>query len=222
MGILGFYYGGCPCVMGFVERIWLLPWGSPLSVVLIMLVIITITTLFKGRIFCGWVCPHGALQEFLFQVKISFPLERRVDSSLKILKYLFLIFIVLAAIFTGQGLFCRYEPFKAIYGLSASGLTLALVIVTLMASLVFYRPWCRYICPLGAYLGIIAWLGSRWGLNRTQITADCLFCRKCLRVCPINAIKEEGRGCKINYRECITCGDCLEACPTTGIKGKED
>ncbi|MDI6604235.1 MAG: 4Fe-4S binding protein [Thermoanaerobacteraceae bacterium] len=80
LAILGFYFGGCLCPVGFPEKIWLTPLGSVLStVILIMLGIITVITLFKGRIFCGWVCPHGALQEFLFQKKTAIKLNPAID-----------------------------------------------------------------------------------------------------------------------------------------------
>jgi len=219
LAVLGFYFGGCSCPMGFVEKIWLNPIGSALSIsVLIILGIITVATLFKGRIFCGWVCPHGALQEFLFQKKVAIKINPKVDRMLKYIKYFVLVFIIVFALVTGTSILCKIEPFKAIYNLTATGIVLALVVATLVASVFIYRPWCRYVCPFGAYLGIVSWIGGKLHLNKTRITNTCLLCKSCLRVCPANSIVDKGNGFEIDYKECFTCGDCTDSCSQNRTK----
>ncbi|MGC8721231.1 MAG: 4Fe-4S binding protein [Caldisericaceae bacterium] len=214
LGVLGFYFGGCPCPMGFVEKIWLTPFGSTLSIsILVMLGIITVVTLFKGRIFCGWVCPHGALQEFLFQKNVAIKINPKLDKRLKYVKYFVLIFVIAFALVTGTSILCKIEPFKGIYNLTATGIGLGLIIITLVASVFIYRPWCRYICPFGAYLGVVSWIGGKLHLNRTKITNKCLLCKNCVKACPANSIIDEGNSFEIDYKECFTCGECMDNCP---------
>lgn len=214
LAVLGFYFGGCPCPMGFIEKIFLNQVGSSVFIATVVLLsVITLITLFKGRIFCGWVCPHGALQEFLYQKKIAIKISPNIDKKLKYLKYLVLILVVFLAIATGEGVLCKFEPFKSIYNLSAAGIGLVLVILTLVSSLFIYRPWCRYICPFGAYLGIVSFVREKLHLINGKIANTCVLCKNCQKTCPANSIVDKGDHFEIDCKECFNCGDCVSCCP---------
>ncbi|BAL81556.1 4Fe-4S binding protein [Caldisericum exile] len=214
VAVLGFYFGGCPCIMGYIEKIFISAVGSKVFILgIVMIGIITPITLFKGRIFCGWVCPHGALQEFLFQKKIALKISPSLDRKLKYIKYLVLILVIAFAIVNGVGILCKFEPFKSIYSISLTGIALIIVILTLISSVFIYRPWCRYICPFGAYLGVVAFIGSKLHLVNGKISNSCILCKNCVRNCPANATIEKVDHYEIDCKECFMCGDCHTCCP---------
>ena len=80
----------------------------------------------------------------------------------------------------------------------AFGLALAL----LAFSIVIERPWCRYLCPLGAMLGIVTSLGQ----SRMRATPACTGCRACTRVCPTRALATSSPA-RVTDSECLRCGE---------------
>lgn len=219
LAILGFYFGGCSCPVGSIEKMFLNPIGSKVFIAsTFILAAVTVITLFKGRVFCGWVCPHGALQEFLYQKKIAIKISSSLDRKLKYLKYVVLVLVVALALTLGTGILCTFEPFKSIYNLSATGFVLIIVILTLAFSVFIYRPWCRYICPFGAYLGIVSFIGNKLHLVNSNVTNSCVLCKSCLRTCPANAIYDRDDHYEIDCKECFTCGDCFSCCPKNKLE----
>lgn len=187
-----------------------------------------------GRFVCGWLCPFGLIQELLHKIPVKkIKVPHFINSCLKWVKYavLLLTVIVLPIALTDQfGLstpfFCKYicpagtleggiplllrnEPLRSAIGflfLWKMGI-LALVIV---ASLLIFRPFCRYLCPLGAFYSFFNPI-SFYGY---KVDGDqCTRCGKCAKVCKMDINPCE----KPNSPECIRCGDCKKACPTKAI-----
>lgn len=187
-----------------------------------------------GRFVCGWLCPFGLIQELLH--KIPFPKKIksfRGDRLLRKLKYvILLVFVLLMPLFLvdllGQGApyFCKLIcPVGTLEGgiplvLLSKGLRstigwlytwkVALLVVLLLLSVLIYRPFCKYICPLGAIYSVF----NPISLLRYRVDADkCTHCGACARSC--------GMGCdpvqKPNDPECIRCGKCKSVCPTGAI-----
>jgi NosR/NirI family nitrous oxide reductase transcriptional regulator len=174
---------------------------------------VAVAMLFLGRgVFCGWLCPFGALQELLSRgaVRIGLPQWRlpfALHERLWPIKYI--VFLALFALFLGDlplaMVGAEAEPFKTAivlkfdrqwpFVLYALGL--------LAAGLFVNRAFCRYRCPLGAALAIPArlrmfdWLKRRWQCGNP--------CHECALTCPVQAIHPEGR---INPNECIHCLRC--------------
>nr|WP_122012097.1 4Fe-4S binding protein [Maliibacterium massiliense] len=187
-----------------------------------------------GRFVCGWLCPFGLVQDLLH--KIPFPKKlRRLpgENVLRSLKYILLIgFVILLPLFAvdafgqGQPWFCKYVcPSGTLLGgvplLSANeGLRAAagwlfawkgaLLAVLLVLSILLYRPFCRYLCPLGVIYGFF----NKIALLRYRVDAEkCTACGVCQRTCPMDIPTYKTP----NSAACIRCGACVKACPHRAI-----
>lgn len=187
-----------------------------------------------GRFVCGWLCPFGLVQDLIH--KIPFPKKLKKlpgDRVLKYLKYLILVVLVIllplfAVDFVGQGKpwFCQYVCPS---GTLLAGIPLpllntalqrtigflyywkvAILAVIVLLSVAVYRPFCRYLCPLGAIYGLfnpIAFYRLRVDENK------CVNCGACRKACGLDIPANETP----NSPECIRCGKCARACPTGAI-----
>jgi NosR/NirI family transcriptional regulator, nitrous oxide reductase regulator len=176
---------------------------------------IIISVFFWGRgMFCGWLCPYGALTEIVHKVAANIGLKRfqrkmpqALHDKLKWTKYA--IFVGLLGVsFYSMGLaekLAEVEPFKTTFlvgVLNRSWPFVAFWSLLLLASVVIERPFCKYLCPLGASLAIpstFRW----WGLKRK---AECGPCTACEVGCDSQAINPKGQ---IDQRECLLCLDCM-------------
>lgn len=193
---------------------------------------IIITVFFWGRgMFCGWLCPYGGLTEIAFKVSGALGLKRfqvsippALHDRLKWLKYV-LFAGLLGASFYSMTLaekLAEVEPFKTTFLVGVwhrSWPFVAYWVVLFLAALFIERPFCKYLCPLGASLAVpstFRW----WGLRRKQ---ECGACRACEAGCSSHAIDRSGR---IDQRECMLCLDCMvlyydsHACPPLAAERK--
>jgi len=183
------------------------------------------TTFVWGRgLFCGWLCPYGSLTELLFKAARSLGLKRfqfvvpmALHDRLKWTKY-FIFAGLLAISFYSLSLaekLAEIEPFKTTFLVGVWNRTWPFVLFwsALIGLSVFTeRPFCKYLCPLGAGLAIPTTFRF-FGLKRK---AECTTCHSCAKGCGSNAIDAQGR---IDQRECMLCLDCMvmyydvHACP---------
>lgn len=186
---------------------------------------IIITVFVWGRgLFCGWMCPFGSLTELIYKIagkvglaRFQFKPNGALHDKLKWLKY-GIFWGLLAVSFFSMGLaekLAEVEPFKTtflvgIFNRSWPYTLFACILLGL--SLFTERPFCKYLCPLGAALAMPTTF--RWfGLKRK---AECTTCHACAVGCGSLAIDEQG---VIDHRECMLCLDCMilyydnHACP---------
>ncbi len=190
-----------------------------------------------GRVVCGFLCPFGLLQDLLYKIpakKLNVP--GKVDKCLRYLKYvvLFLLVILLPTLIRdefgfGTTYFCKYVcPAGTLGGgipllIKNEGLRqtigalfqwkLTVLIVIMVLAILIYRPFCKYLCPLGAFYSFF----HKFSLYRLSVDKEqCVDCGVCERACKmgVEVTKE------INSPECIRCGACMDACPKGCIHGE--
>jgi NosR/NirI family nitrous oxide reductase transcriptional regulator len=216
--VVGVYMHAQPSVtqiftaVGSVVGEW--RWGLFLSEPLIFIswIFIVVVSLIWGRgVFCGWVCPYGAMTELASKLSErlgwkGYELPDWIHLRLRYLRYA--ILAVLLAAFLWDGILgerlAEVEPFKSTFLVPAWTRHWGFLvwwILLLASSFVMYRPFCRYVCPLG---GGLALLGS-FRPSGPRRRAFCSSCRICTRGCEPRAIRPDGT---IDPRECLSCMDC--------------
>ncbi len=188
-------------------------------------VFIVVTVFVWGRgLFCGWLCPFGSLQELLYKVagaiglkRFQRALPRPLHDKLKWLKYVVFGGLLAVSMFSmiQAEMLAEVEPFKTTFLVGPFNRAwpyTAFVAAILGVSIFVERPYCKYICPLGASLAMPTTF--RWfGLRRKD---ECSTCTACAKGCGAQAIDANGR---IDHRECLHCLDCMvlytdaHACP---------
>ena len=185
-----------------------------------------------GRFICGFLCPFGWFQDLLHKI----PGKKLSTAKLKPLRYLkyviLVVFVILLPAFVtnslgmGDPFFCKYIcPQGVLEGaiplsLANSGIRAALghlftfkftvLALFIILSILFYRPFCKWICPLGAVYSLF----NKVSFLKIQVDHEkCVGCQKCSRVCKmdVNVVDTP------NHPECIRCGECMKACPTDAI-----
>ena len=189
---------------------------------------------FFGRFVCGWLCPFGLIQDLLY--KVPFVKKLRAlpgDRFLRWLKYVLLVgFVILLPLFAvdavglGSPWFCKWicpsgtllggwplalinEGLRAALGFLFAWKS-ALLILIILLSILVYRPFCRYLCPLGAIYGLF----NPIALYRFRVDREkCTSCGACRKACKLDIPVWE----KPNSMECIRCGACLDVCPEQAL-----
>ncbi|MBW4935153.1 NosR/NirI family protein [Marinobacter sp. F4206] len=217
---IGFYAQGQLSVVNIYTLLLAVRDGFSLDVflldpILFILWTYTFITLFIwGRgLFCGWLCPFGALQEVAAWLgeKLKFPqikVPERWHRWLILLKYPILLGLVGTAFYslTLAEQLAEVEPFK-------TSITLLFVrywpfvvyaVGLLVAGMFIHKFYCRYLCPLGAGLAVLGRLRLFSWLDRVELCGNP--CQHCKNECGINAIRKDGR---VDYDECIQCLECV-------------
>lgn len=185
-----------------------------------------------GRFVCGFLCPFGWLQELLHKIPGKKLSTKRLK-ALTYIKYVVLLFaVVLLPVLVvndlgmGDPFFCKYVcPQGVLEGaiplaIANAGIRsalghlftwkLAVLIAVVVLSVLFYRPFCKWICPLGAFYALM----NKVSLLGIRVDAcKCVSCGKCSKVCQMDVDVVHAP----NHAECIRCGKCIGACPVDAI-----
>jgi polyferredoxin len=210
-------FGGIEAAFTLVMTGSLLPkiaWSS-----FILLAATIVVALVFRRVFCGKICAFGALQELfgrlgkvIFRKRLTVPAA--IDKPARYLKYLTLAAIVILSAVAGQLIIRPYDPWAAWNHLLSveliSGFLVGLIIlvVSIVGSLLYDRFFCKYLCPMGGFLGLINRLGW-FRIKRNDAT--CTHCMACNKACPVNIPVESMA--QVQTSECIACNLCVNACP---------
>ena len=190
-----------------------------------------------GRFVCGFLCPFGLIQDLLFKIPLikkirKLPGEKFLRWFRFVILALFVIILPLIVVdVTGLGKtwFCAYicpaGTLEAGIPLlllnktlrSAAGFLFkwkfCILIILLLSSIIIYRPFCRYICPLGAIYGMF----NKFSFMSYQIDkSKCTKCGACEKVCKLDIKVYENP----NSMDCIRCGECKACCPEKALNYK--
>ena len=204
---------------------------------LYVLGLLTVFGTLLGRFVCGFLCPFGLVQDLLFKIPFVKKIRRLPgEKSLRWLRFVFLgIFVILLPLFViditglGEPWFCKWIcPVGTLEGgiplvllnnamRGAAGFLfrwkLVILIITLLSSIIIYRPFCRYVCPLGALYGLF----NKISLYRIKIDSEkCVGCGLCQKTCKLDIPVWKNP----DSMDCIRCGECKAVCPEKAITMK--
>lgn len=183
-------------------------------------------SLLAGRAFCGWMCPIGTLQDMLavwarrlssgskqkkrgMRSKAKFPMELppKIDKWARYLKYQVLLIVLIASVKSVYPPLRDICPARALFSFElGEPLLVSVLIIFIVTSLFIKRFWCKYLCPLGAFLTFT----NKFAPLRVTIDKNkCTGCSRCEAECPVDipAIPENMRNL-----ECVQCLECVETC----------
>ena len=191
--------------------------------------------LLVGRFICGWLCLFGLIQELLYKIPLpKLKVPKKIDRVLRYLKYAVLLILVFLLPFfwrselgVGEPFFCKYLcPVGTLEGgvplvllqeqlKSAAGFLFrwkfALMALVLLSSVYIHRPFCKYLCPLGAFYALF----QKVSVLRLKLDKEkCVSCGKCEKICPMGVTVTRD----LNSAECIRCGACVRACPAGALR----
>lgn len=190
-----------------------------------------------GRLICGLLCPFGFIQDLLYRIKVpKVKVPQKLHKVLSYVKYGMLLFpVILLPIFltdqfkTAEPYFCKWicpagtleggiplviknESLRQVIGFLFDW-KIFLLVLFLIASMLIYRPFCKYICPLGAFYALF----NKFSFYQMKVdTIKCTGCKACERTCKMNVQITKN----INSPECIRCGECKKVCSVGAITSK--
>ncbi len=173
------------------------------------------TIILAGVFFCGWVCPFGAAQDWMSKLGRLLRLPRLrmpqgTQHYLQLLRYGFYLVSTMGitfALLKGPHNFSRFM--RGDFLTIASGI----IILFLLVSLVFDRPFCNYFCTGGARMGLFSVLRI-FGIKRN--TGQCRQCGQCSKACPMNI--DVAHTDFVRHPNCIGCMNCVSSCPKGYLK----
>jgi len=159
------------------------------SLLWLMIVITTLLSVaVAGRFYCGWLCPFGALSEFIGRLPVSkWNIPREQDDRWRMVKYYLLGAVILAVFLTQRVDYGNYETYVTLFSLHGNTLTWALVVLSLLANFRIERFWCRFLCPVAALNGLLSRKAEGYPsrndcpmANRTNpMISECVRCNRC-------------------------------------------
>jgi len=190
---------------------------------LLLFALLFLTSLVSGRLFCGWLCPAGAVQHFAAQAN-----PRRLPSvSLRLVKYIVVWFPwvggLLALVIRRRGMYTLDILYQTEYGISIARpeayiVYLAVLVVFGGLALAFgRRAACHSVCWMAPFMVFGGALGKALGLPRVRLRTNpdaCRHCGTCDAVCPMSLeVERLAATGSLDHHDCILCGSCVDACP---------
>lgn len=172
-----------------------------------------IVSLFRGRFWCGNLCPRGS---FYDNIVLKFSKKRKVPKLLKSVYFRVAVTLFMLTMFT-MGMIKNWG------NLYAMGFVFyRLIVVTTLIGIglsMFYnhRTWCNF-CPMGSMAALISFYKNR--KNRytlLQVDNTCVSCKLCEKKCPMNISPYSYKGDALSHQDCIQCGKCTDVCPKNSI-----
>lgn len=209
--------------------------GYKHQISLYVLGLVMLFGLVLGRLICGLLCPFGLFQDLMHKIPVpKFKIPKKIDSKMRYLKYIIaLVMVILLPMFLtnkfgiASPYFCKLicpagtlggalpllyknELLRNTIGALFNWKMGVLIVITLSAMFI-NRPFCKYLCPLGAFYSFF----NKFSFYQLKLDENkCTGCKACEKVCPMDVEVVKN----INSAECIKCGRCKSICPTGAIK----
>ena len=201
----------CLCFYGILEQVFLIGFSNEIQ----KLIVIGILTILLGRVFCGFMCPLGFLQEISYNLNPKN--KKRIGDipyhdKLKYIKYFVMVVFLILTAYLSIYAFCKICPIGAVSNLYGTILSFIILFGVLIVSYFIPRCFCRYLCPLGAFLSIL----SHISIFRLKTNENCVNCKLCENKCPMR-IKIVNN---MDQKECVRCFECMSACKKNGLSFK--
>ena len=173
-----------------------------------------------SKLICGWACPFGAMQELIYHVPVLGKLKKRrlpfvVSNTIRSVLFVVTLLMLFGLVGGRKGfvIYHYMNPFN-LFNFDIETVSVgATIVVALVVSFGFYRPFCQFVCPFG----LMSWLLERVSIFRVKIDRSrCTDCGACISVCPLDAAKGRVAG-KTFPADCFSCARCLNVCPTDAI-----
>ena len=213
-------------------------WGMFFPAFIAMFVAIFLPSLVGRKLFCGWVCPLGAMQDLINKIPVKFRIKQfnfTVFNAVRAALLLMFILVFFAVkdhvaflgekagadmtsdVWTAFSAFSVYEPinFFELLHWRLSTTFWVMFPMLFVASLILYRPFCYLICPIG----FLTWLVEKIAPGRVRVDqARCNQCGLCIDKSPCPTIAPMVSGKALLLPDCTSCGECLDTCPKNAIK----
>jgi ferredoxin-type protein NapH len=222
-------WGACP-----VGSFQSLAAGFSQTVSLYVVGLLTAVGALNGRLVCGWLCPFGFFQELLYKIRTK---KWQLSRAAEYVKYIVLglavglPFVWRSAVGIAEPYYCKYicpaGTLEAGLPLVLSRtelrelvgpvflLKLGILVVVIMAAVFIWRPFCRMLCPLGAFYGLF----NRFSIWRLRIDQSrCTSCKACVHKCPAGLVPYQDP----NSTACVRCLECTKVCPTAALTFARD
>jgi len=199
----------------FTKPFLFLEAGYSVQIVFVgILISIAVLSILGNKLFCGWVCPIGAMQEIFHRVPLPAAFKRKLPFRItNTIRAVLLVAFVAAVAAAGVNIYDYFNPFEVLHW----KLTVRLAFVvgaTLLAGVFVFRPFCYLVCPIG----LATWILEHAALVRVKVDShSCTECDICVdeSPCPsVRAILER----RTSRPDCHACGRCIEACPEGALK----
>jgi polyferredoxin len=239
----GIVRGGCICPVGSVANLVVgLKTPNMLGRITLAIFLIPLVAAWLfGRVFCTTACPLGTIQHLLYKRKKFIRLPRVFLLLGIVSTVLILLATIHAALFRSRFLICELDPYRVLFFngyawfkqvsgmllhnpqpehvilLACSGGILIYTAVILLIGWWIPRPFCRFVCPYGVLLGLLAMVAFR---RRTIDSQSCVYCGQCEKACPVQAItiNRAEKEVSLSSYHCVQCGKCSDACRFDSIK----
>lgn len=172
-----------------------------------------IVSIFKGRFWCGNLCPRGS---FYDNILSKFSNKKKVHPFFKSTYLRIAVTVLMLSVFT----FGMIQSWGNLYSMGL--VVYRLIVVTTIIGIVlsfFYneRTWCNF-CPMGSIAALISKFRNKKNKdNLLQINSSCVSCKLCTKTCPMNLSPHEYKNGSITHHDCIQCSRCVYKCPKQSI-----
>jgi len=151
---------------------------------------VLLSMIFAGRFYCGWLCPFGALSEFIGRLPVNkWKISEELDDRWRMLKYILLVLVVITVFLTGKTDYGNFEVYLTLFSLNGNPFAWVLMCGMLIINVRIKRFWCRYICPVASFGGLITRKDTGYvsmkecpmGNKQDPLASECIRCNQCYR-----------------------------------------